>query len=303
MTVDAEHDPSQPGLASRTMGCPECGAQVPVDPRYSPWCDGCDWNLEPDPGREPGGLRGILGRRSDAATEAVLERVLRVGPRADRRMALLAGLAAVPVHLVTAALAVGAVMLASSDVWGVARVIGVILLIGVLWQVLPRPGRSEAGQVEYGPDELPETFRAVSVVAAAVGGRAPHRIVVNAYDVNASYGFVGFGRRRVLTLGMPLWNALDPASRVALLAHEVGHDVNHDVRRLVVVGTALDTLTRWAGLAHPADIGRGSDHPYLTTGAAPRGTREMPGWCGSPSGWPGACSPCCTSWWSSRGSG
>ncbi|MFI5711814.1 hypothetical protein [Kribbella sp. NPDC051620] len=29
--------------------CPQCGHQLPSDPRYVTWCDRCDWNLDPNP--------------------------------------------------------------------------------------------------------------------------------------------------------------------------------------------------------------------------------------------------------------
>ncbi|MFC4327528.1 hypothetical protein ACFPC0_06750 [Streptomyces andamanensis] len=27
--------------------CPECGAQIPVDERFTVWCASCDWNVDP----------------------------------------------------------------------------------------------------------------------------------------------------------------------------------------------------------------------------------------------------------------
>ncbi|WP_328329138.1 hypothetical protein OHA70_05280 [Kribbella sp. NBC_00382] len=29
--------------------CPQCGHQLPSDPRYVTWCDRCDWNVDPNP--------------------------------------------------------------------------------------------------------------------------------------------------------------------------------------------------------------------------------------------------------------
>jgi Zn-dependent protease with chaperone function len=73
----------------------------------------------------------------------------------------------------------------------------------------------------------------VERVAAEVGAPPPHHIYVNE-DFNASAGTVGVKRRRVLTLGLPLWGSLCPPERVALLGHELGHFVNGDVRRTPV---------------------------------------------------------------------
>jgi hypothetical protein len=33
--------------------CPQCGHQLPSDPRYVTWCDRCDWNVDPTPAELP----------------------------------------------------------------------------------------------------------------------------------------------------------------------------------------------------------------------------------------------------------
>jgi Zn-dependent protease with chaperone function len=68
------------------------------------------------------------------------------------------------------------------------------------------------------------------------------------HDLNAFTVAVGVRRTRVLCIGLPLWAALEPQERVALLGHELGHFVNGDVRRGPLVGVAETTLTRVAEL-------------------------------------------------------
>ena len=46
-------------------------------------------------------------------------------------------------------------------------------------------------------------------------------------------------------MGMPLYAALSPQERVALLAHELAHGVNGDPNRGFFVGTALYSLAMW----------------------------------------------------------
>jgi Zn-dependent protease with chaperone function len=70
-------------------------------------------------------------------------------------------------------------------------------------------------------------------------------------EFNASYGRARVLGQRILVIGLPLWNALEDQQRLALLAHECAHDVNRDLRSGLVVGTAIDTLRRWAWLLYP----------------------------------------------------
>jgi Zn-dependent protease with chaperone function len=58
-----------------------------------------------------------------------------------------------------------------------------------------------------------------------------------------------FGWRRVpvLWIGLPLWMALPPQERLALLGHEVAHGVNGDGTRGFIVSSALSSLDEWIG--------------------------------------------------------
>jgi Zn-dependent protease with chaperone function len=78
-------------------------------------------------------------------------------------------------------------------------------------------------------------------VAAEVGAR-PAELLVISKDYNASYGRVGVRRTPLVTVGLPLWDALDGRQRIAVLAHEFAHDVNGDSRHGLVVGSALRSL-------------------------------------------------------------
>jgi Zn-dependent protease with chaperone function len=73
-----------------------------------------------------------------------------------------------------------------------------------------------------------------------------------------------FGQR-VLIIGLPLWNALRDQQRLALLAHECAHDVIRDLRSGLLVGTAIDTLRRWAWLLYP-DL-RANQRSWAASGA------------------------------------
>jgi heat shock protein HtpX len=55
----------------------------------------------------------------------------------------------------------------------------------------------------------------------------------------------------VLSIGLPLWAALGPAGRMALIGHELGHLINNDPRRRLLGQLALTTFLRLADIVDP----------------------------------------------------
>jgi Zn-dependent protease with chaperone function len=235
--------------------CPSCAADVPLDAGAVPWCERCGWNVDPSPPPAPRSpLARWWRRRSDRAAAAVHARLLAEGVGLSRGRLAIALLATAPVHLLTLAVAAGAVWLAVGDVvtpW--LRVPGVVLAAGVLWLIVPWRGASSSDGRVLAPDGAPATFAVVARVAEAVGARPPHTVVVVPDLYNASFGADRRGRR-VLELGLPLWNVLDDGARLALLGHELGHDVNRDVRRSVPMVLAARSLAGWSTLLDPRGV-------------------------------------------------
>jgi heat shock protein HtpX len=71
---------------------------------------------------------------------------------------------------------------------------------------------------------------------------------------NASFARRGWRRKDVLTIGLPLFEILEPQERVALLSHEIAHGANGDPTRGFLVGAALSTLNEWYRMLHPVRI-------------------------------------------------
>ncbi|MEU4090544.1 hypothetical protein [Streptomyces aureus] len=84
----------------------------------------------------------------------------------------------------------------------------------------------------------------VDRVAAVTGIRR-----VEAIAVDHGYGSrcvrVGLRRRRVLILGLPLWEVLTTDQHVALLAHDLGRSTGNGLST-AWIETALDALSTWA---------------------------------------------------------
>nr|BFD84193.1 hypothetical protein StreXyl84_35940 [Streptomyces sp. Xyl84] len=150
---------------------------------------------------------------------------------------------ALAVHGVTAALLAAGVFCLVWG-WGGGLVLLGAVLLAMAVALRPRlPGPSDDGTVLHRAD-APELYALVDEVARVVGTRGVDRITVGK-EINASVVSQGVRGRRVLSLGLPLWEVLSPQQRVALLGHELGHYGNGDTRRGVVVATALRSLTVW----------------------------------------------------------
>lgn len=89
----------------------------------------------------------------------------------------------------------------------------------------------------------PETVALVREVARAVGSPVPTRLEIGT-DFNAHARRAGFNGR-TLNVGAPLWCALTPSARVALLGHELGHLAHQDVRSGRFVASGTQALAYW----------------------------------------------------------
>lgn len=228
------------------QSCPECGVEIRTDHRFVAWCAACDWNVDPGEPEEPGGRLDTLRRRlagehgERLLAEVTTDELLR--PRRDAASVLALALA-LAVHGFTAALLLGGVLLVVLG-WGSALPVLGALCLFIGWLLRPRfPRLPEDEQVLYRAD-APELFALIDEVAGVVGTTGVHAVAVNA-DANASVSTYGLRRRRLLTIGLGLWEMLDTGQRIALLGHELGHYANGDTRQGVVLGNALQSLHTW----------------------------------------------------------
>ncbi|MFF4790742.1 M48 family metallopeptidase [Streptomyces sp. NPDC001276] len=242
----------------KTQPCPACGAEIRADARFVIWCASCDWNVDPAPEEEHNRLdraRRALARKHGEKLLAEMTDGENLRARRDAP-SVLAYVIALAVHGVTVVLAsAGAWCLLSG--WGVpGMVLGGILLVAA-WVLRPRPpGLPEDALVLHRTD-APELYALVDQVAQVVGTRGADLIAVDA-EINASVMSYGLHGRRLLTLGVPLWETLTPQQRIALLGHELGHYSNGDTRHGLVVSTAYRSLTTWlyyfAPIARPSAL-------------------------------------------------
>ncbi|MGW2119439.1 M48 family metallopeptidase [Streptomyces zhihengii] len=240
-------------VAGQGQRCPDCGTWAPVEAGFVTWCEACGWNVDPGapdpaPGRIEAMRRGLAQRYGERL-------VADLGPRPQRDAAsVVAYVLALLVHGVTVGLLVAGVLLVVLG-WGVGLLPVVGLLLVVLAVVLrPRFAALPEDAVVLRRPDAPVLFALVDEVAAVAGTTGVDAVVVDA-DANASVGSYGVRHRRVLHIGLGVWEVLTPQQRVALLGHELGHFAHGDLRHGAVVARALHSLALWHYFLTPAHDG------------------------------------------------
>jgi Zn-dependent protease with chaperone function len=124
-------------------------------------------------------------------------------------------------------------------------IVGVLLLVFMLKPLVSRK-RETSIPVSLRREEEPVLFEFVDRLCRAVGAPEPRRIDVT-MDVNAAAGFMGglgslFGRKLVLTFGLPLVACLDARQFAGVLAHELGHFSQGSAMRLTYI---IRSMNAW----------------------------------------------------------
>ncbi|MFE3034622.1 M48 family metallopeptidase [Streptomyces canus] len=235
--------------------CPQCGVEIRTDRRFTTWCAACDWNVDPQgPDEEKRGLDRVRRRVAQRYGERLFTELRGGGAGGEgsgSRRTLSGSLAyalALAVHGVTVALAAVGVWGLVAGWGGLGMVFGVFFL-ALAWSLRPRLNRLSDDDRVLSRGEAPELYALIDEVAAAMGTRGVDAVVVDV-DANASVTHLGL-RRRLLTIGLPLWEVLSPQQRIALLGHELGHFTHGDTRQGMVVGTAWRSLSTWLYYVRP----------------------------------------------------
>lgn len=232
--------------------CPRCGAAITADQRFVIWCQTCEWNADPGPRRRHQLVGKLAARGSDRLARRLHADVLgHPHGRQDRIAAVLAWSLAAVIHLLTIGLVAGAIawLALSASVPTPIRILVAVFGLGVAAFVQPFRRHPPSGPVLVRA-AAPELFALTDDVAAALRAPTVEHIVLGS-DYNAAYLKLAV-RKPAIAIGLALWAALEPAERVALLGHELGHRINADLRRDLVINGALATLASWQLLLFPA---------------------------------------------------
>lgn len=244
------------------QSCPQCGDTIRSDARFTTWCTGCDWNVDPAaPADEQGRVERVRRALARCHGERLVAELTTGGggqapPRRGAAGAIALTLALV-VHAVTVLLTLEGLWLLATG-WGhPGRLLGAVALLALAWTLRPRFGSLPDDWPVLRRAAAPVLFAWVDEVAAVAGTRGVDAVVLDT-DLNASVTTYGVRGRRVLTIGLPLWEMLGPQERVALLGHELGHFSNGDTRHGMVLGQAFRSLGTWhyyvARTPHPTPL-------------------------------------------------
>jgi len=234
--------------------CPTCGAAVEADPGWTAWCRACGWNLKPyTPRKAPGRLDRFLARVGSRAGRSLADDVIRNGARKPR--ATLATVLAVVLCLAIFLILIGSALWSIRTLlFGHPPIVFVpLLLFAILLPIAARPRIPSFDVETLDRTQLPATFELVDGVAAAVGVPSVDAIVIEP-EFNAAYARSGLRRRTLLFIGLPLWMSSDPQSRVAVLAHELGHGANNDPTRGLILGSGLNALVHLHLTLEPREL-------------------------------------------------
>ena len=141
---------------------------------------------------------------------------------------------------------------------GIALIISALPSLGgvfwggvlIAWGVFLWPARYKLPADALTRADAPAFFDALDAVSAALDAPRIDRVVITE-DFNAFV--IQTRRHRVLGVGALLWQAITPAERRAVIAHEIAHLVNGDPARGRLIGSALQTLEKWDDLLAPDD--------------------------------------------------
>lgn len=239
-----------------SIGCPTCGAHVPVLEPYLTWCHECGWNLKaPDAAAPTTRLDALSARVGVRLDTRLLERLARtdeLSPHLTPSRAAAYVIAAC-VYGVSLALLVVIGLTAFYAVSHPWAFVLVLFLLGVAYVLHPRPGKLRTvGLVERAA--APALYTLCDEIAAALGTKPIQALVID-HRFNAEWAVLGWRRRRTLTLGLPLVAMLPPQAQVALIAHELAHARNGDSTRGFFVGGALNALAEWHQMLGPQEEG------------------------------------------------
>ena len=234
--------------------CPQCGEPVLAERRFPTWCPACEWGVAPAgqvQEKRRGRFASWVDRWSARQVAAMFGQVSRAGAR--RPGWDLARVASYGLAICILAIPVGLIALAIWLIFGIASIPSIVLgiiVLPIIVELRPRLGSLRKVKHLRRRNDAPALFTLLDAVAAEAGAKPAYAVITTA-DWNAAYGAVGWRRRRVVTLGLPLWDALAADQKVAVLGHEFGHGVNGDARHGLIVGTSLGTLARLRWLLLP----------------------------------------------------
>lgn len=243
-----------PNELVRMETCPTCGTQIPRYRGHVVWCPSCNWNFSvPQSDKAPSRVEKLYEQLSRQTGKRLHEKMMALTEvkRTATSSRTLAYIAATLVHLITLLVAIAGLATIVAGYPNFVFVIIGLILVAFAWFLRPRVGKMPVKIASR--ERFPVLYKVVDELAELLGAKEVAGIILTP-DFNASFQQVGWKRKSILHVGVPLFTILDKDQQIAILAHELAHGVNGDPMRGLFVGTAIESLFHWSYLIRPRQI-------------------------------------------------
>ena len=237
-----------------TKLCPNCGHAYPSYEGFTDWCNLCEWNLNPQHNEDVSDsiYEKIVKKIGDRYSKQLYEQIKTIQ---DVKPKL--GWQTIFTFIVAIFVFTVWIVFIVIDIWlffqypNFFAIIGSVLCTMIV--VTFRPLFTMPPDKYINQNDAPILFSIVNDLRERLGASPIDYIVLN-HEFNASMGYSGIQRKRVLTLGYPLLFVFDPQETVELISHELAHDVNRDPMRGYIQWYAASALERWYSITYPMEI-------------------------------------------------
>ncbi len=237
--------------------CKRCGAPLQDHPGYVIWCETCNWNINPLWDDE-------CKSKLEKATEKIGEKLKDLlqsdlTPHKFTPSKVCAYIFASFIYMI------GMLCFLSVPVIGIKVYIFVskfehteikvatalffiiltlVMSVRILYSVRP-PNYNSIKR-----EDFPTLFHIIDQLTESLGAdRIDDVIFTDEY--NAYITEIGFKKRKVLGIGLPLFYLLADGEKIALLSHEIAHSLHQDTNRGSYLGNALNLLGKWYTMIQP----------------------------------------------------
>lgn len=233
------------------INCPKCNSNIEITEGYVQWCEHCLWNLKPY--EEETDKDNIIDRTYKRVGSELGKKLFQsmVTSGSMKPTMTVAKLLALILSCIVCSISIISIMLMVYLLINFGTNIVLILLslflLGIAVVTFPRFGKTPK---IVSRNEFPTLYKLVDDITKASDSKDVYGIVINE-EFNASFTEVGLKRRKIISIGLPLFYILNNEEKVALLSHEIAHGVNGDITRGLLTGTAINTLITWYELVSP----------------------------------------------------
>lgn len=136
--------------------------------------------------------------------------------------------------------------------WGniFTLIIGIVCLL-MAWFIRPRIPKVPKGVILR--EDFPILYKFIDSIAASLNSKTTDGVIIHG-DLNAGIGQFGLANKKIIHIGLSLWEILSIEEKTALIAHELSHGINGDPMRGLFIGNALESSINWYLILRPVSL-------------------------------------------------